>query len=203
MPKSLPELTSRPTCLFLAAKTTNHPIPIEVFVPKFKNFKSSDILEIEFVIAQSLAFEFWTHGAERSLRGWFLEFQNKPANIDILQRNLPSALDWLSRSRLTDAEFIWSPSQIGLACWRLTAESVVDEFLDEKYANWTPPDGYDDEDGPMAYPYGIPLPRLRAIIRDIQDLIRSTPPLEQKQIKEIDKRLKNCINPERVPGTAL
>lgn len=194
----------RPTCLFLAAKTTNHPIPIEVFVPKFKNFKASDILEIEFVIAQSLAFEFWTHGAEKSLRGWFLEFQNKPENIDVLQRHLPTALDWLAKSRLTDAEFLWSPSQIGLACWRLSIPSVVDDFLADKYTTWTPPNGYaDDEDGPLTYPYGIPLDRLKTILDDIQNTVKNSPDLEQKQIKEIDKRLKSCINPERVPGTAL
>lgn len=31
--------TSRPTALFLAAKTTNHPVPIEAFVAKLKGFE--------------------------------------------------------------------------------------------------------------------------------------------------------------------
>lgn len=65
----------RPTCLFLAAKTTNYPVPLDVFTPKFKGLSQQDILDTEFVLAQSLGFEFWIRGAEKAFRGWGLEFQ--------------------------------------------------------------------------------------------------------------------------------
>ena len=69
------KLTFRPTCLFLAAKTTNFPVPLDVFTPKFKGLTQGDILDTEFLLAQSLGFEFWIRGPEKALRGWGLEFQ--------------------------------------------------------------------------------------------------------------------------------
>jgi cyclin H len=69
------KLTFRPTCLFLAAKTTNFPVPLDVFTPKFKGLTQADILDTEFLLAQSLGFEFWIRGPEKALRGWGLEFQ--------------------------------------------------------------------------------------------------------------------------------
>jgi cyclin H len=71
-------LTCRPTCLFLAAKTTNFPVPLDVFTPKFKGLTQGDILDTEFLLAQSLGFEFWIRGPEKALRGWGLEFQVCP-----------------------------------------------------------------------------------------------------------------------------
>jgi hypothetical protein len=68
-------LIIRPTCLFLAAKTTNHPVPIDVFVSQVKNLTQADVLDTEFLVAQSLSFEFWARGAEKALRGWGLELQ--------------------------------------------------------------------------------------------------------------------------------
>ena len=71
----------RPTCLFLAAKTTNYPVPIDQFIPKFAKLSPADVLDTEFTVAQSLGFEFWVRGAEKALRGWTLEFQVGSAHI--------------------------------------------------------------------------------------------------------------------------
>jgi hypothetical protein len=71
----------RPTCLFLAAKTTNYPVPIDVFVQKIAKLQPADVLDTEFLVAQSLAFEFWVRGAEKALRGWGLEFQVSAAGV--------------------------------------------------------------------------------------------------------------------------
>ena len=65
----------RPTCLFLAAKTTNYPVPINDFTPKFAKLSQTDVLDTEFTVAQSLGFAFWIRGAEKAVRGWTLEFQ--------------------------------------------------------------------------------------------------------------------------------
>lgn len=61
--------------MFLAAKTTNYPVPLDVFTPKFKGLTQQDILDTEFLLAQSLGFEFWVRGSEKAFRGWGLEFQ--------------------------------------------------------------------------------------------------------------------------------
>lgn len=66
---------SRPTCLYLASKSHNNPIPLDIFVSKFAKLTKNDVLDTEFLVAQSLSFEFWTRGADKPLRGWALEFQ--------------------------------------------------------------------------------------------------------------------------------
>lgn len=190
---------SRPTCLFLAAKTTNNPVPIDVFVSKLQGFKATDVLDLEFLVAQSLGFEFWVRGAERAVRGWALELQDQPTPpIDAMQRALPGALDRLHASRYTDAEFLYSPAQIALACWRASNRELVDNFLDWKYES-----AASEEGAPQ--PYGCSVSDLRRIIEEVEEVVKddSGANPELKRIKEVDKRLKACTNPEKIPGTAL
>lgn len=42
---------------------------------KIPKLTSEDVLEKEFLVAQSLSFEFWVHGADKALRGWTLDMQ--------------------------------------------------------------------------------------------------------------------------------
>jgi cyclin H len=84
----------RPTCLFLAAKTTNYPVPIDVFVQKIAKLQPSDVLDTEFLVAQSLAFEFWVRGAEKALRGWGLEFQVSAAGVGEARRGGGGCGSW-------------------------------------------------------------------------------------------------------------
>lgn len=187
-----------PTCLFLAAKTTNHPVPVDAFVAKLKGFEASDVLDLEFLIAQSLSFEFWVRGADKPLRGWYLEFQDQAVPpMDSLQRSLPAALEHLSASRYSDAEFLFAPAQIALACWRLANRELVDNFLEFKYQ------AAEAEEG-AGLPYGTELGELRRLLGEVEEVVRgANAKFELKKIKEVDKRLKSCTNPEKVPGTAL
>lgn len=211
----------RPTCLFLAAKTTNYPVPIDVFVSKIAKLKQSDVLDTEFLLAQSLSFEFWIRGADKAVRGWALELQErKNTSTDEIQRALPAALDSLARSRQTDAEFLYTPGQIGLACWFLADEALIRSFLEWRYANYTPrPSALARTNGAIdtaigdaepdeaasepAQPYGMTQERLLEIISAIAKMISSVVDTPLARIKEIDKRLKGCTNPEKTPGTAL
>ncbi|KAK4689232.1 cyclin H, partial [Tremellales sp. Uapishka_1] len=189
-----------PTCLFLAAKTTNYPVPIETFISKFAKLTPGDVLDLEFVVAQSLLFEFWTRGGEKPLRGWSLELQSQPDSpIDAIQAALPRAVDYLSASRFTDAEFLYTPSQIGLACFRLADESLIDSYLEWKYASAAA------EESEQELPFGIPRAHLLEIIQSIQEAIarHAAGEIDLKMVKNVDKRLKSCSNPEKVPGTAL
>lgn len=127
-------------------------------------------------------------------------YQSQPdINLRSVQESLNPALQYLRASRLTDAEFIYTPSQIALACFRLANPELVDRFLDWRY------DTADAEEvevhGP---PYGIERTRLGQILLDVGEMIKEgTVELDLKVIKGIDKRLKSCTNPEKVPGTAL
>lgn len=189
----------RPTCIFLAAKTCNHPVPIDMFVSKLKGFKPADVLDLEFLVAQSLSFEFWVRGADKALRGWSLELQDqaKPP-VELIQRVLPSALESLRWSRYSDAEFIYTPSQVALACFRIANAELVDSFLEFRYAAASTTEG-------AGLPYGMPLDDLLRLTKEIEGVIRAAGKgeFDIKHIKDIDKRLKSCTNPEKIPGTAL
>jgi len=42
-----------------------------------------------------------------------------------------------------------------------------------------------------------------AILEEIGEMVKSVPEVDLKKVKGIDKRLRSCTNPEKVPGTAL
>lgn len=120
-------------------------------------------------------------------------------NLRSIQESLNPALQHLRASRLTDAEFIYTPSQIALACFRLADSEMVDAFLDWRYDTADP-----DEVEVHGPPYGMERARLAQILGDVGAMIeQGSVDLDLKVIKGIDKRLKSCTNPEKVPGTAL
>ncbi|TYJ58006.1 hypothetical protein B9479_001365 [Cryptococcus floricola] len=179
-----------PTALFLAAKTTNYPVAIEDFLPKMPGRTQDSILGKEFLVAQSLGFEFWD--------------QPRPP-IDDIQKAVTKALLKLTESYSTDAEFIYTPSQIGLACLRMADRNLVDAFLELRYstaAAATLQTGSDEEQpAPL---YGIEKTRLIEILEQIAKMIESDGrELGKDDVKPVDKRLKGYTNPEKVPGTAL
>jgi hypothetical protein len=61
--------------LFLAAKTTNHPIALEAYTGNIPKTSPNDVLELEFLLAQSLSFEFAVWHAHRSMWGLWLDLQ--------------------------------------------------------------------------------------------------------------------------------
>lgn len=81
-------------------------------------------------------------------------------------------------TRLTDAEFIYSPAQIAAACISLASPQVANTWMRSK--------GTD----------GSFIPRLCAVIEQGSEL----PGVDM--IKEVDRRLKLCKNPEKVVGSS-
>ena len=67
-----------PTCIYLAAKTTNYPVLMEHFIPKFAKLDPQEVIDTEFVVSQSLSFQFWIRTPEKPLRGWLLDLQVSP-----------------------------------------------------------------------------------------------------------------------------
>lgn len=72
----------RLTCVFLATKTENFPISIDTFAAKVKT-PPADILSLEFLVSQSLHFEYKVHHAHVALSGLVLDMQVR------LSRTLP------------------------------------------------------------------------------------------------------------------
>ncbi|EST08509.1 Cyclin, N-terminal [Kalmanozyma brasiliensis GHG001] len=133
------------TCIFLASKTENYPLNLGEFARKLAGKQASDkavveenrrtVLGLEFLVSQSLGFEYGVRGAHRSLYGLLLDVQDVGVGREEVRELAEGARGKLGTARLTDAEFVYTPSQIALACVRATGErgrEVVGLWLDQK-----------------------------------------------------------------------
>ncbi|KAG5730890.1 Cyclin mcs2, partial [Termitomyces sp. T112] len=120
------------TTLFLATKTTNNPISLETYTTHIPKTAPSDVLDLEFLVAQSLGFEFAVWHSHQALWGIILDIQNY-LDSPVDSRSLyESALTHVRASRLTDAELIYTPSQIALAAFALVAPELANQWSNSK-----------------------------------------------------------------------
>lgn len=72
------------TCLFLAAKAESNVVPLRTFATKLAGKDPSPdavqeyittVRDLEFLVSQSLAFEYMVHGAHRAFHGLYLDLQ--------------------------------------------------------------------------------------------------------------------------------
>ncbi|KAJ8084174.1 hypothetical protein PM082_002941 [Marasmius tenuissimus] len=180
------------TAVFLATKTTNNPISLEAYTSNIPNTIASDVLDLEFLVAQSLRFEFAVWHAHRALWGIWLDLQSlpdTPSDFASSQSHIyDSAISHVRSSRLTDAELVYTPSQIALASLYLTDRELALKWLKSKEGKFqsnpdTPPD-------------------ILAAIEAIANIItrRGHVP-DVEAVREVDRRLKLCKNPEKVVGS--
>ncbi|KAH9985435.1 cyclin-like protein [Russula compacta] len=169
------------TALFLATKTTNHPISLESYTANIPRTSASDVLDLEFLVAQSLAFEFAVWHAHRALWGIWLDIQDLPQAPphEELQRIHDKAMQYIRTSRLTDVELIYPPSQIALACLSLAHPEIAAFWARSKNAD-------------VALEAVEPIKRTITQDGDIPSV---------DVVREIDRRLKTCKNPEKVVGS--
>ena len=115
----------------------------------------------------------------------------KPKSSDEVKTRIMTALsktkDMLKTSALlTDAYFLYTPSQIWLSCLLIADEPLTMFYLDVKI------------------PYSESFkPKLIMTLKDCSEMIRSSPPIkpeesEMKEFKRIDKKLYKCRNPEKM-----
>jgi len=168
------------TAIFLASKTTNHPIPLEQYASHIPNTTPSDVLDLEFLVAQSLSFEFVVWHAHRALWGIYLDTQTLPdISFHTIHDAYIASVAHVRASRLSDAELIYTPSQIALACFHIAAPVLAEQ--------WAKAKGESD---------------VISLLPAISDMIvQEGKPPDLERVREIDKRLKICKNPERVMGT--
>lgn len=138
------------TCIFLASKSENYALNLADFARKLAGKQAAEnkalveentrtVLDLEFLVSQSLAFEYAVTGAHRSLYGLLLDLQSIQIGADMSREELhklaAEAHAKLAKTRLTDAEFVYTPSQIGLACIRAVepkGKHIVAAWLDSK-----------------------------------------------------------------------
>ncbi|CCM00917.1 uncharacterized protein FIBRA_02963 [Fibroporia radiculosa] len=173
------------TALFLATKTTNNPISLEAYTSHIPKTAPSDVLDLEFLVAQSLSFDFAIWHAHRALWGIWLDVQSLPdAPMDELRAAYDIALKHVRAARLTDAELVYTPSQIALACLSLAAPTLASSWARWKFPNQ-------------------PEPPVLAVLESIKTMIAThgVPP-DVEAVREVDRRLKLCKNPEKVVGSS-
>lgn len=131
------------TCVFLAAKSENYFIAIETFCNVLPKTEPKDILDLEFIILQSLKFTLLVHHPFRPLYGFFLDFQAvllypSPLMYDVSVDTIGSLYDkaksWLNEYYLlSDVLFFFTPPQIALAAMYDIDKRITDRYLKRKF----------------------------------------------------------------------
>ncbi|KAF9532073.1 cyclin-like protein [Crepidotus variabilis] len=173
------------TALFLATKTTNNPISLEIYTTHIPKTSPSDVLDLEFLVAQSLNFEFAIWHAHRALWGLWLDIQNLSSYTERLDTEIyDAALNHVRASRLTDVELRFSPSQIALASLSLIQPELASQWMESKLTSPSEVEG---------------LAKTVEVIKSI--VVSQGLPPSVESVREVDRRLRLCKNPEKVPGT--
>ncbi|KAG6842540.1 hypothetical protein C0991_000066 [Blastosporella zonata] len=177
------------TALFLATKTTNNPLSLETYTTHIPRTAPSDVLDLEFLVAQSLGFEFAIWHAHRALWGMILDIQNLPDSPPDTRSLYESALTHVRASRLTDAELIYTPSQIALAALSLAAPGLASQWSSSKLQS--------NSNSPA-----LTVDTLSTLAGAVESVITSLGhPPDLEAVREVDRRLKLCKNPEKIVGS--
>ena len=218
----LSRCVDRLTCVFLATKTENFPISIDSFSARVKT-PPVDILSLEFLVSQSLKFEYKVHHAHLALNGILLDLQvssagpfelSKPVSSHSHARlpcdsqtcpgvdpttiapSVSKAQSYLRSSRHTSAELIYSPSQIALSCLHLVSPPLVDSYLSSKESK---------AETKSKSKSILERTKMVKLLQEIGEVITNCQknPVAKDKVKDIDKRLKWARNPEKDPSSAL
>ncbi|TFK76959.1 cyclin-like protein [Pluteus cervinus] len=178
------------TAVFLAAKTTNNLISLEVYAKGIPGTMPHNVLDLEFLVAQSLGFEFAVWHAHRALWGIWLDLQNLPGGT-LDSAAYDAAMSEIRASRLTDVELIYTPSQIALACLSLVSPALSQQWAASKLT----PNGSETS---------LSLAAVQGVIGDIQKIIKANgAPPSVEAVRDVDRRLRLCQNPEKIVGSKL
>jgi len=132
------------TALFLASKTENHFIPIEYFKAQLPtSVDSSQLTSLEFPLSSGVQFSYTVLSCLRPLWGFGLEILAlvDEGALDYEKSSVKKIMDesrqWAQESLRTEAQFLYTPPQIALACIFHYNEELVREFLKIKFAPGT------------------------------------------------------------------
>jgi hypothetical protein len=116
------------------------------------------------------------------LSQWYPQQQSIPEiDQESTKRTHSAALQQIRNSRLTDAELVYTPSQIAVACLYIADAPLAEKYLANKGSG-----------------------NVLSIVQQVAAMIeRDGKGADVAQVREIDRRLKQCKNPERVKGTRL
>ncbi|BGP40863.1 hypothetical protein JCM10450v2_004867 [Rhodotorula kratochvilovae] len=210
----------RLTCVFLATKTENCGITIDMFAGRVK-VEPASILALEFLVSQSLHFEYKIHHAHLALSGLVLDMQTAGVPSSRIAAALPRAQSTLRTARLSAAELVYPPSQIALACMRIADREAVETWLqvrreaaararkeaEERLARMEREqkgaEGEKQRDDGAGEPPQLEHEGLLHVLDAVQTMIQERKTVSKERATEIDRRLKWARNPEKDPKSAL
>ncbi|EMG46826.1 CCL1 Cyclin CCL1 [Candida maltosa Xu316] len=208
------------TCIFLAAKSENYFISIESYVKALKGTDKAHILDLEFIVLQSLKFTLLVHHPIRPLYGFFLDFQALllhpeqlmyDVSVDTLGNLYNSAKEWLNKYfMVSDVGFLFTPPQIALAAMYDTDRRITEKYLKRKFLKdegklEAIPEGETEEEKPKEEPESKPEPTNREQYESLVKLIKRCIRIaKQSQVadreasKEIDKKCFFALDPKKL-----
>lgn len=163
------------TCFFLAGKSENYFFSINQFC-KLTGAVASEVLELEFVVMQSLMFSLSAQSAYPPLHGFYLDIQT--ALPQVPTSTVGSIYDgsrkYVSNSFLTDTNFLYTPPQISLAAMMCANREVTEQYLRVKLAD---PAQYD---------------QTSRILEQCVQMIAKVDQPTMEYVKDIIKKLSSC-----------
>ncbi|KAJ1882867.1 hypothetical protein LPJ57_000596 [Coemansia sp. RSA 486] len=185
------------TCFYLATKVENAFVKIDDFTRPLQaaetkrggkpQTKNEDILDLEFVVIQSLQFELAVHHPYRPAYGFYLDMQAYIEDKGLLKEVYEKTQSYIDQSLYTDLVFFYQSSQIALGAFKLAAKDKdldIDPYLTQCFEARL-------------------LESLYAILDDIQEIISSRSPTAVEKARDIDRKLILCRNPEKNPNSKL
>lgn len=214
-----------PSALFLATKTENHYTPLNAFAAKMDKTTAEDVIAPEFLLTQGLRFTFDVRHPFRGLEGGFMELlllaDGKGVEISLgqeafnatvnptrdlktrIQKAHSAAKDHLkTTAQLSDAYFLYTPSQIWLAALYAVDEALARGYLDSKC-----PSSSSSSSSSSSTKSSTLKPKLLKSITTLSELLVQEQKLSHsssqvkddiQEMKRIGKKLFACQNPERV-----
>lgn len=213
------------SAVFLATKTENHYTSLKSFVSKLPKTIAEDVIAPEFLVTQGLRFTFDVRHPQRGLEGGFMELMamakgdypvgqgsgtsSKSLQVEI--QDVSAAKEGSHKARsvaevvhriqvaynkaketlktaalLTDVYFLYTPSQIWLAALLLADRPLTQFFLDVK----------------LSVTSAIK-PKVMGALHSCGEMLRTSPSAkpekgEVAELKQIDKKLYKCRNPEKI-----
>lgn len=132
------------TSLFLATKTCEHHVDLDLFVSKLPKQTRDSVLDLEFLISSVIGFDFVFWSAYRPLYGFMLDMEatlldgdeslgsDGDVNPAALNRMHESAKGLINATVWSDLPFLSSPSQLAMAALYRASASLVERYLKMK-----------------------------------------------------------------------
>jgi cyclin H len=206
-----------PSALYLATKSDHFYISLSRFAAELNNISEDDVKAPEFLLLQGLRFTLDIRHPMKGLQGGHVEM-NVLAEEGRLggaitkatgsEQRIGRAADQAKKllataAQMTDAYFLYSPSQIWLAAMMLADRGLVDAYINHKIQVIA------DLTSQPTIDVATFQTKLVTTISSCATLLQSyTPPEEEsatqrKEMRRIGKKLNVCQNPEKMDIVAV